>query len=406
MAINIETELFESSWGDIRLFASDVNWDAGNTVIVHDLAQGNVHPPQRRGNRARRARLTILFDEFAGVTESPIARFRRFQTAVDNEERRIFQHPMLGSYFAIVGDFEPKGDENSVFSATCEFIPDGEVQPVSPAGAGTTATSGEGSVFNAADLMDTSLDDVGLGFPPENASKIDFAKPVALAIPAAFTASAGVDVAFSANVSASFSANASIQASASASAEASASASVLAFASAYARAAAVTQSTAVVDVAGSVSGPAFAFSYAAAALSLDARVSAASWGNEDVSMRKVLIDAARLSDSIAAMIEIGGFEGDLQLWPALRAAILLGDAVHSAAAAATSDTPSVFVMRVLDPTALLPLAGRIYGGRDAQERARQITSLNDIRRPGWLDPGDYVMPARPPSSKSAFGGGT
>ena len=127
---------------------------------------------------------------------------------------------------------------------------------------------------------------------------------------------------------------------------------------------------------------------------IDARVAVAVWSDGDISTRQILIDAARISNNIAVMIEVGGFESDLALWPAFRSVIMLGESIRAAAIAATSETPAVFVMRIIQPTALLPLAARIYGGASAAERARQITELNDISTPGWIPPGDYLMPIR------------
>jgi hypothetical protein len=132
-----------------------------------------------------------------------------------------------------------------------------------------------------------------------------------------------------------------------------------------------------------------------ATVTIDARVAVTSWNEGDVPNRKIVIDAARISDNIATMIEVGEFEGDLALWPVYRSAILLGDSVRQAVIAATAQAPALFVMRVLEPTALLPLAARVYGGAAATERARQIAEINDISTPGWLPPGDYRMPTRP-----------
>lgn len=136
----------------------------------------------------------------------------------------------------------------------------------------------------------------------------------------------------------------------------------------------------------------------------DARISVGRWNElgEDLAIRQVMIDATRISNALAALIEDQGLEDDLQLWPTLQAAILFGAAMRSAAIAATSEVPSVFAMRVTSRTALLPLAARVYGGAAAQDRARQIILLNDIRSPGWLDPGDYLMPARTPAQRSPF----
>lgn len=392
--------LFECTWGDIRLFVESMEWEAGETQVIHDLAAGDIHPVQPRGSHLRKATLKLMFDDFDG--ETGFEAFRRFEAST--KERRIFTHPMDGSYFARIGDFKPQIDSSSVITASCEFIPDGTVQPVSPAGAGTTGTSGESSVAAAADAMGSALADQGVGFQPDKVRKLDFSKPIDQSIAIAFSFDVSLTASFSANVSASASASATgsatasagATATASASVQASATASAFAFASVYAAALATASLSAVTEASGMASANAFAFAMACAALDADARASVASWNNdEDVPTRKVLIDAARLSDSIATMIEAGGFERDLQLWPAFRSAIMLGESIRSAAIAATSETPQVFTMRVQRPTSLLSIAAKIYGGFDAQARARQIASLNDIRTIGWLDPGDYLMPTRP-----------
>ncbi len=131
----------------------------------------------------------------------------------------------------------------------------------------------------------------------------------------------------------------------------------------------------------------------------DARETAERWdADPDLPARQIANDTARISTGVAELIEVNGLEDDILLWPSFRAAIMLGEAVRAAAVAVASETPAVFLMRVTTPTALLPLAARVYGGADAVERARQILELNDIATPGWLPPGDYVMPTRPPGA--------
>lgn len=385
--------LFLSTWGDIQLFISAIEWESGETQIVHDLASGDVHPVQPRGSRIRTATAQLLFDDFDGAPDTGIQAFRRFEATT--KERRIFTHPVSGSYFARIGEFKPTLDENSVIRATCEFIPDAPVHPVAPAGAGTTSAAGETSVAAAADVMNQKLADQGVGFQPSSVKRLDPTRPIDLSVSAAF--SADVSVSLSANVSVSANASASATASAGASVQAAASASAFAFAGVYARALAFANASAVAQASGMASANAFAFAFACAALNADARSSVASWTDEDVSTRKVIIDATRISESINAMIDLGGFQDDLQLWPCFRAAILLGESIRSAVVAATSETPSVFVIRVQRQTALLALAARIYGGFEAETRARQIAGLNDIRTPGWLDIGDYLMPQVPVS---------
>jgi hypothetical protein len=392
-------ELYLCSWGDIRLWCSKIEWDDGETQVVHNLSAGNSHPVQPRGSQLKQATATLLFDDFAGTSESGVDAYRRF--AATTTERRVFSHPVKGSYFARIGNLKPELDEHSVIIATCEIIPDEQVNPVSPAGAGTTGITGESSVAAASAQVAAKLNGVGLGFPPAKLKNFDFRKSVDLNIGVAFSTSLSVTAGASANVSASGSASASASASASLVASASATASAFAFASVYASALAVARSTAVVQASGMATANAFAFAYAAAALDADARVSVASWNHdENVPNRKVMIDASRLSESIVTMIEQGGFEDDLQLFPAYQAAIMLGDAIRTAAISATSDTPTAFAVRIRARTSLVSLCAHIYGGAAAQQRSRQVMQLNDVRTPGWLDPGDYLMPARPVSGLS------
>jgi hypothetical protein len=388
------TTLYLCSWGDIRLFCSGVEWEDGETQVVHNLASGSIHPVQPRGGQLKRSTAKLMFDDFPGSNETGTDAYRRFRATTS--ERRVFTHPVIGSYFARIGDLKPELDESSVITATCEIIPDGESVPVSPAGAGTTGISGESSVASAADNVAAKLNDVGLGFPPSKLKNFDFSKSIEFNIGANFSLNVSGGVSVSANVSASGSASASGAASASLSASASATASAFAFASVYAAALATARTTAVAQASGMASANAFAFAYASAALDKDARVSVASWTqDEDVPNRKIMIDTARISDSIVTMIEQGGFEDDLQLFPQYQAAIMLGDSLRTAAVSATSETPTAFVVRVQTRTSLLSICAKIYGGTAAQQRSRQIALLNDIRTPGWLDPGDYLMPSRP-----------
>lgn len=306
-------ELFLASWGRIRLFCTELETESGRTKVVHDLTNGDLHPTQDRGRKARRAKAKLAFDDFQGFPD-PVTAAKTMEAAVATGQAAMFSHPLIGSYLAGIGDFSWRIDESGIITADAEFIPEGEVPTVSPAGAGTTAASGEGSVAAAADDFDAATAD----------TLTDTEKSAALTNPD------GVSVAD------------------------------------------------------------------------DARQSSASWSLIDTPIRQVVIDAARISDEISNAIEVGRFELDLALWPAYRAAIMLGDAMRGAAIAATSEVPTTFVMRIQNATALLPLCARIYGGVDAVDRARQVAQLNDIQTPAWLAPGDYLFPNRSAAQRSAF----
>lgn len=133
-----------------------------------------------------------------------------------------------------------------------------------------------------------------------------------------------------------------------------------------------------------------------------ASAAVATWNEgETVPTRQIIADTADISNSLARMIDEQGLEDDLALFDVYRATIMLGEAVRSAAIAATSETPAVFVMRVTTPVSLLPLCARTYGGAEAEDRERQVRELNDIRTPGWFGPGELLMPVRP-TNRSAF----
>lgn len=134
------------------------------------------------------------------------------------------------------------------------------------------------------------------------------------------------------------------------------------------------------------------------------RTAQASWLEDGTPSRQVFVDVANLSNELSSLIADNGLEDDLALWDAYRTAILFGAAVRSAAIAATAEVPSVFVLRVgLQPISLLVLCARIYGGSEAEDRARQVMALNDIRRPAWLDPGsELIMPAKSSSPRTNF----
>jgi hypothetical protein len=390
--------LFLCSWGDIQLFASSIEWDAGNTLVQHDLAIGDDHPIQPRGEHLGKARVQLMFDDFDGATETGTEAYRRFRLSL--KERRIFTHPVEGSFFALIGDCTPSMDEHSIMHASCEFVPDAPVVPVAPSGAGTTGAAGELAVAAAADQVAKQLRLAGLGFEPAAIKKFDFALPPNINIAVAFDVNLDVNIAvgFSASASASATLTAEAEATLTASAKAKGEASVLAFSTIYASAFAFAQVTAVAEASGMAGASAFAYAYAAAALDADVRASVAAWTDaedeDELAIGKVIIDSERLSESIATMIDQGGFTTDVDLYPAYEAAIMLGATVRSSAIAATVETPSMFVMRVRSRTSLLALCAMVYGGGDAQGQARRVASINSIGTPGWLEPGDYYMPTR------------
>lgn len=413
--------LIECRWGKIRMFVADVHTDSGRTQVVHELSSGDEHPVQDRGLRVRRVKVKVQFDDFPGQLP-PVEAALALEKAKNTGQTAIFQHPLLGRYLASIAEYNSTIDENSVISAEAEFIQEAPDIAVTPTGAASSGTSGEASVTAAAAALDGELAKTGQlkmsaatlnaiaaplaggpGLLASIRSSISNARgTLDLSVATASTLATGI-------------ANSARDAADSLSAEAStiigtpttvgfafggARASLTALGLSAAEAARQlaqrvpsTPGNTAVTLAMAASAESSTGSFAAT--TIDARVAIAGWNNGDVPTRQIMIDAARISNNIAVMIEVGGFEHDLALWPAFKAAIMLGDAVRDAAIAATSDTPAVFAMRIVERTALLPLAARIYGGAQAQDRAAQIATLNDIPTPAWLPPGDYLLPVRP-----------
>lgn len=410
------SELLECSWGKIRLFASQIHTDSGRTQVVHEMSSGDEHPVQDRGLRVRRVRCQLQFDDFPGAP-SPRDAALALKAAVDTGQTAVFQHPLMGRFVASVGEFMSTVDDSSVISAECEFIKESEDQAVTPASAGTSAASGVSAVAAAAAQLDRDLSDLG---------QLKISGPAAVAVMSRLPGGVGgispADVRGSIDLAASTSAAlvdkivASVKENADSVAREVAAISSIPIVTEFGLSSAAaslrplilsTGDTAlnvvrpISDALGDPSANLAAVSNSEAssgnfaATTIDARVAVASWNEGEVSNRKISIDGARISNNIATMIEVGQLEEDLALWPAYRSAILLGDSVRLAMAAATAEAPSLFVMRILEPTALLPLCARVYGGANATERARQVAEINDISTPGWLPPGDYRMPTRP-----------
>lgn len=414
--------LLECRWGKLRLFASRVNTQGGRTLIVHSPASGDVHPTQDRGLVARRVRCHLQFDDFPGQP-SALESARALNAAKDSGESALFQHPIEGRFMASVGEFNSEIDEHSVITAEAEFVQQSADAAVTAIGPGTSPSVGEVAVNAAAEAMDTQLANLG---------QLKMSAAGAAAVTAKLPGTSGVltrlsqvrgSITMTVASSKAFAININGQVASAANGLAADAAAIVGAPtetqfSAFAASSALnsllltpageqfdltTVLPAPSGFGAKTADPANVLGMQAsadaqqgmfAATTLDARVSVARWKQDGVTARDVIIDASRISSNIALMIEVGGFETDLGLWSAFRAAIMLGGAVRNAAAAATSDAPAIFLMRVRARTALLPLVAQLYGGAEAFERERQVLSLNNIPTPGWLDPGDYAMPVK------------
>lgn len=291
------TTFYETRWGSLRLWCSEIVTQGGRNVVTHELSSGDAHPLTDRGRQLKTCQVSLLFDEFPGEAMAPIDRLRAFEELADSDDERMFTHPVSGPYLVKISDFSYRVDaDGNIVDAVATFLASEPVTAVNPAGMGASPATGTDALgaFSAELLAD--LDDVGI------------------------------------------------------------------------------EST----------------------VPTDAVAMQVAWGEaEDLQARDVVNDVARISASLQALIEDEGLEQDLALWPAYRSAIMFGAAVRAAALAATSEVPTIFVMRIQEPISVLALVVKVYGGADAELRERQVRSLNDLRfTGGLLEPGDIVMPAR------------
>lgn len=296
-------DLYEITWGSIRLFCAKVETDNSRTLVVHELAQGDEHPVSDRGAAPRTTRCDLLFDDFPGEPGTPLDRFLKFKAMVDDGVEDVFIHPIDGAYSAKVGDFHYSIDDDTNFvEVTCEFRANDVIAATLRSGLGVVPSIGVDAVAARADELNAALESVDLS--PE---LLDVDLPADL----------------------------------------------------------ITAAAALPDA----------------------------WIEGELPTRDILVDVARVTDQLATLTSL--LEDDLALFPAWKAAMLFGAAFRVAAQAATSETASVFVMRVGTPTSVLALVVRVYGGTEADERERQVRSLNDIRTPsGLLEAGtELVMPA-------------
>lgn len=288
----ISTDLFETTWGSIRLWCSSITTSAPRTQVTYELStvtSPDEHPTTDRGPGVEKITCSLLFDQMPRDPTPPLDRFKAFIAQKNRGDVELFTHPIEGSFPVRIGEFTYQIDEDSnVVDATAEFIVAGEMQPVIAARTALASTTGTDSVSARAEVLSGLLDDLDL----------------------------------------------------------------------------------LED------GPTVA----------DQAVTAVeSWSESDeIPTRDILNDAANVSSGIDALIQDLGLEDDLALWPTYQAAILLQETFRSSALAATSETDSLFFLKVNSPTSVLALVTRIYGGVEADMRDRQVRSLNVIDAPGGM----------------------
>lgn len=164
------TAFYQSSWGDLRLWISEISTIGGRDKVVHDLSTGDVHPIQDRGGQNKVARVTILFDWMDGDSIAPLDRLRLFLAQID-DKARPFRHPILGTYLARIGDFNHKVDGQGVISGEAEILPAAAIAPFAAPGSNGIPAAGAGAVDDAADAADIEFNEVDASSPLPAAAK-------------------------------------------------------------------------------------------------------------------------------------------------------------------------------------------------------------------------------------------
>lgn len=157
-------EFYDVTWGTVRLWCARIESDNSRTVLVHELAEGNLHPTQRRGRKpGSRTRCELLFVEMPREPRSALDRFLAFKAQADSEKSFRFTHPIEGPYDAEIEDFSYVIDEDGNFeSCSCTFIKAAPATAILTPSSGGSARSGEDAVAARAEELATELDAVGI----------------------------------------------------------------------------------------------------------------------------------------------------------------------------------------------------------------------------------------------------
>jgi hypothetical protein len=282
-------------YGDVTLVITSHSDDDGRDWAVHSPARGDQHVLQERGRRLQRTRCEIVFCDDPG-TSTFLDRFLAFLTLARDATPRLFLHPILDSYPAVVSDLTYRVDNaQRAVLVSCTFVAQDPPQAVFPVGAGVTAAAGPEQVSALATVANNELADVKLK--------------------------------------------------------------------------STTPATCLAKVT--------------------------AWAElEDPDARAIALEAASLAAEIDETIEDLELATSLERWEAYRALINLRYSVVRAASAVTSESAQVTEIVLIAAEPLRSICARIFGARDAEERARQVAKLNGLRTPGLVPVGTTLkLPA-------------
>lgn len=155
-------DFYETRFGTLRIWCSEVSTTAGNALAIHEPTVGNNYVVQRRGKVVQRATAELLFDDIYSDPMDPQERLNQFKALAAAPRAYIFAHPIEGSYLARVESFEHRVDSKGVISGTATFIPSADVDAVLPAGGIAIPPTGASAVASAAAEHNEALAAAGL----------------------------------------------------------------------------------------------------------------------------------------------------------------------------------------------------------------------------------------------------
>lgn len=142
-----ESQLYECSWGGIRLDVQSTEDTNGRVLAVFQIPHRDGSPVRDMGAEPRVTRVKALFFR-TSITDDPRERFRQFKALVDRGEPATFVHPLSGSFRAYVGEFSwsAASEPRDTITADVAFHEDSDVPAVFEAGPGATAKVGAAEV--------------------------------------------------------------------------------------------------------------------------------------------------------------------------------------------------------------------------------------------------------------------
>jgi len=111
--------------------------------------------------------------------------------------------------------------------------------------------------------------------------------------------------------------------------------------------------------------------------------------------RDALVEVSRMSDALWDEIDEKKLALDTALWPAMKAYVMLGEAVRAGADRRLGDGGAFMTVRIDEPQSLWRLVTDIYGADQAFARREEAMSLNDIPTPGAIPSGTQLRLRQP-----------